>query len=82
MSQRGILQSRNAMAPWPWSGKPREEPTPDISDGEVPALEMRDEKEAVERPDEINLNAKAGLQKAEAAALIWQKKTVICLLAW
>ncbi|KAJ5988476.1 siderochrome iron transporter 2 [Penicillium waksmanii] len=86
MSNRGILRSRNANNRWPWSTKTSEdqtdEHTPSSSDAEAPVLSARDEKEVNERPDEINLDAKPGLQKAEAVALIWSKKTVICLLAW
>lgn len=86
MSNRGILRSRNANNRWPWSTKTQEEQTnehtPSSSDAEAPALSARDEKEVNERPDEINLDAKPGLQKAEAVALIWSRKTVICLLAW
>lgn len=86
MSNRGILRSRNANNRWPWSTKTRKDQTEEHmqspGDTEAPVLSARDEKEVNERPDEINLDAKPGLQKAEAVALIWSKKTVICLLAW
>ncbi|KAJ5103015.1 siderochrome iron transporter 2 [Penicillium argentinense] len=44
--------------------------------------EAKDEMEAITNPEGVNLNAKRGLQKAEAAALVWGKKTVYGLLAW
>lgn len=91
MSYRGILRSRNGNYRWPWADKQGEVQT--TGDAETPVvshqdekgaapLSARDEKEAVERPDEVNLDAKPGLQKAEAVALIWSKKTIVGLLCW
>jgi hypothetical protein len=54
--------------------------------GEVPAqtssFEWQDEKEIQQRPDEINANASVGLQKAEAAALVYSKRSLIGIYAW
>lgn len=83
MSNRGILRSRTGHSRWPWSVKNREEEQhPNLSDDDARVLSARDEKEVNERPDIVNLDAKPGLQKAEAVALIWNKKIIVCLLAW
>lgn len=88
MSYRGILRSRNGNYRWPWADKQGEEHIQTTSDAENPVdngaapLSARDEKEAVEHPDEVNLDAKPGLQNAEAVALIWSKKTIVGLLCW
>lgn len=54
--------------------------------GEAPAqtssLEWQDEKEIQQRPDEVNANASVGLQKAEAAALVYSKRSLIGIYAW
>lgn len=53
---------------------------------EVPAqtssMEWQDEKEIQQHPDEVNANASAGLQKAEAAAFVYSKKSLIGIYAW
>jgi hypothetical protein len=49
---------------------------------ETSSLEWQDEKEIQERPDEVNANASIGLQKAEAAAFVYSKKTLIVIYAW
>lgn len=46
------------------------------------SLEWQDEKEVQQHPDEVNANASVGLQKAEAAALIYGKKSLIGIYAW
>lgn len=46
------------------------------------SLEWRDEKEVQEHPDVVNEKAQAGLKKAEAAALVWDKKIVWGIYAW
>ena len=59
---------------------------PSAHDVETPpdsdSLERQDEKEVLEHPNEINANAHLGLQKAEAAALVYTKKAVIGIYAW
>ena len=46
------------------------------------SLEAANEKSIEKHPDEITRNAYAGVQKAEAAALVWSKKAVILTYAW
>lgn len=46
------------------------------------SLEWQDEKEIQQHPDEVNANASVGLQKAEAAAFIYSKKSLIGIYAW
>lgn len=46
------------------------------------SLEWHDEKEVQAHPDQINPNADIGLQKAEAAALVYTKKVVFGIYAW
>lgn len=45
-------------------------------------LADRNEKDILAHPDEITLGALPGVQKAEAAALVWSQKAVYCLYAW
>lgn len=61
----------------------QEPPANDISDlpGEE-SLEWHDEKEVRAHPDQINTNADIGLQKAEAAALVYTKKVVFGIYGW
>ncbi|KAJ5131933.1 Major facilitator coppper-regulated transporter crmC [Penicillium atrosanguineum] len=40
------------------------------------SLEQRDEREVLEHPDEITHHAQAGIQKAEATALVWSSKAL------
>ncbi|KAJ5928224.1 hypothetical protein N7466_007180 [Penicillium verhagenii] len=46
------------------------------------SLEWHDEKEVQAHPDQINSNADIGLQKAEAAALVYTKKVVLGIYGW
>ncbi|GAB7355635.1 hypothetical protein MBLNU459_g6356t1 [Dothideomycetes sp. NU459] len=46
------------------------------------SLEARNEKEIQEHPDQITPGAQLGLQKVEAAALVWSKPVVIATYAW
>ncbi|KAJ5915846.1 hypothetical protein N7454_010987 [Penicillium verhagenii] len=46
------------------------------------SLEWHDEKEVQSHPDQINSNADIGLQKAEAAALVYTKKVVLGIYGW
>ncbi|KAJ5671497.1 hypothetical protein N7507_000624 [Penicillium longicatenatum] len=61
----------------------QEQPANDISHlpGEE-SLEWHDEKEVQAHPDQINANADYGLQKAEAAALVYTKKVVFGIYGW
>jgi hypothetical protein len=46
------------------------------------SLEARNEKEVQQHPDAITQEAHLGVQKAEAAALVWSKKAVYATYAW
>ncbi|KAK0355332.1 Siderochrome iron transporter 2 [Friedmanniomyces endolithicus] len=52
------------------------------SDSDTLSLEARNEKEVQLHPNEITRHADLGVKKAEAAALIWGKKTVWATYAW
>jgi hypothetical protein len=52
------------------------------SDSDTLSLEAQNEKEVQLHPDEITHNADLGIQKAEAAALVWSKKAVYLTYAW
>lgn len=60
--------------------------TPAEVPSEVPSdtssLEMLDEKEIQNNPDRVNENAQIGVQKAEAAALVYTKKVIVGILLW
>jgi hypothetical protein len=43
---------------------------------------QRDEREVIEHPDEVTKTAPLGLQKAEAAALVWPKWAMYATYAW
>jgi hypothetical protein len=70
-------------------GKPGEDNiAPDTSEGIKPiipdnlSLVDENEKETVEHPDEITKSAQIGVQKAEAAALVWSKSSVYAIYVW
>lgn len=42
----------------------------------------QNEKEVQANPNGITQGAQEGVQKAEAAALVWSKKTIFCIYAW
>ena len=46
--------------------------------GSLEAPNQRDES----NPDEVTKEAQIGVQKAEAAALVWSKKAVYMIYAW
>jgi hypothetical protein len=52
------------------------------SDADTLSIEARNEKEIQEHPTEVTGNAQEGQQKVEAAALVWDKKTVWAIYAW
>lgn len=53
----------------------------DTSSGDL-TLYDRNEKEIQRHPNEITANAQEGIQKAEAAALVWSKKSILLIYAW
>ncbi|CAJ2508333.1 Uu.00g133590.m01.CDS01 [Anthostomella pinea] len=62
------------------------EPEPGVTTDSDPetrlSLEARNEQEVQAHPDQVTQNADIGVQKAEAAAIVWGKKTVWATLAW
>lgn len=52
------------------------------SDSESLDLVDRNEKEILEHPDQVTANALPGVQKAEAVALVWDKKALYATYAW
>lgn len=69
--------------------QPEREPKNDVSvehpatsDSDTLSLEARHEREIQQNPDQVTKEAEEGVQKAEAAALVWSKKTVWGIYAW
>ncbi|KAK5122194.1 Siderochrome iron transporter 2 [Meristemomyces frigidus] len=52
------------------------------SDSDNLSLEARNEKEVQTHPDQVTRDADLGVQKAEAAALVWSKKAVWATYGW
>ena len=52
------------------------------SDSDTLSLEARNEKEIQTHPDQVTRDAELGVQKAEAAALVWSKPAVYATYAW
>lgn len=52
------------------------------SDSDTLSLEARNEKEVQLHPNQVTQNADVGVQKAEAAALVWGKKAVWLTYGW
>lgn len=46
------------------------------------SLEAKNEREVRQHPSDVTWQADLGVQKAEAAALVWSKKTVWATYAW
>jgi hypothetical protein len=46
------------------------------------SLNQREEREVLDHPDDITHEAQAGIQKAEATALIWSRKALYSTYAW
>jgi hypothetical protein len=88
----GSFGDRNKAAPQVPAGAETTAPEvtpkgPEISDGTDTdlsrlSLEARNEKEIQQHPNEVTANAHLGVQKAEAAALVWSKKAVWATYAW
>lgn len=55
---------------------------PSESESSRISLEQLDEQEINAHPDQITAGAALGVQKAEAAALVWPKWAVYCTYAW
>lgn len=52
------------------------------SDSDNLSIEARNEKEVQQHPDQVTAGAQRGIQKAEAAALVWSKNTIFAIYAW
>lgn len=63
-------------------GSPEAPPAYSNEKSERTSLEARGEHEVEQHPDEVTQNAETGVQKAEAAALVWSKKSLIAIYAW
>lgn len=60
-----------------------EQPASSETDGSSRvSLEQLDEKEVNAHPDQVTAGAALGVQKAEAAALVWPRWAVYCTYAW
>lgn len=46
------------------------------------SLEAQNEREIQQHPDQVTADAHVGVQKAEAAALVWGKPALIFIYAW
>jgi len=46
------------------------------------SLEARNEREVQQHPEQVTADAHAGIQKAEAAALVWGKPALVFIYAW
>lgn len=65
----------------PQTGTDIEQPPTGTNSSRV-SLEALDEKEVEANPDRITAGAALGVQKAEAAALVWPKWAVYCTYGW
>lgn len=52
------------------------------SGSDANSLEAINEKEIQEHPDQVTGNVELGVQKVEAAALVWSRKAVYCTYVW
>ncbi|KAF2167611.1 hypothetical protein M409DRAFT_22412 [Zasmidium cellare ATCC 36951] len=52
------------------------------SDSDRLSIEAKNEKEVQQHPDQVTDGAQRGIQKAEAAALVWSKKAIFAIYAW
>lgn len=54
----------------------------DSTDSDTNSIEARNELEVKQHPDQVTANAHIGVQKAEAAALVWGKPALFFTYAW
>ncbi|CAK1364125.1 unnamed protein product [Cercospora beticola] len=52
------------------------------SDSDALSLEAQNDKEVQQHPDQVTADAPEGIQKAEAAALVWTKPVLYATFAW
>ncbi|OAA40285.1 Major facilitator superfamily domain, general substrate transporter [Metarhizium rileyi] len=78
--QAGLFPSVDAAEEKPI---PPPQDTEDFSGGsDNLSLEEKNEREVQKHPQQVTANAELGVQKAEAAALVWTKKILYCTYAW
>jgi hypothetical protein len=46
------------------------------------SIEIRNEREVLEHPEQVTQDAQIGIQKAEATALVWSKTALYSTYAW
>lgn len=56
--------------------------TPGSDSNNRSSLEERAEREIELHPNQVTEGVDSGVQKAEAAALVWSKKALICIYSW
>lgn len=54
----------------------------DSDSTDAKSLEARNEAEVQQHPDQVTADAHIGVQKAEAATLVWGKPALLFLYAW
>ncbi|KUI54001.1 Siderophore iron transporter mirB [Cytospora mali] len=78
-----VARTTEYYAPAPETKNAQQDVEQPISDSASSiSLERLNEKEIQAHPDQITTNAALGVQKAEAAALVWPKWAVYCTYAW
>lgn len=61
---------------------PQDVPVPVSDSSDTLSVEAQNEKEVQAHPDQVTAGAEAGVQKAEASAMVWNKKAVFAVYAW
>jgi hypothetical protein len=56
--------------------------TYDSDSTDTNSLEARNEREVQQHPDQVTADAHVGVQKAEAAALVWGRPALLFTYAW
>lgn len=77
-SQNEKLETRGANGDM----SPYDPESPSSSDGSHRGDMFDDEKELAQHPDSVTEGAELGLQKAEAAALVWSWPALVGIYAW
>jgi hypothetical protein len=54
----------------------------DTTNSDTLSLEARNEREIEQHPDQVTADAHIGVQKAEAAALVWGKPALVFIYLW
>lgn len=80
--QAGLFPPADAAEELKSKSKPGHDQEAFPSDADDASLEEKNERQVQQHPHEVTASAELGVQKAEAAALVWTKKTVYCTYAW